>query len=385
MRFIRTLLVLASTLAFAACGGGGAGSASGAGSSSGGGGASTPAPVPTATPTPAPTGPPVPVPTTSAVAPTVQRASAQSATSVLAIGVIDHAFASGTGPALLSFNRHAASLFAGRTSKSLSCTNFQTLDVLAQSPTGETTEAKIYYDSACTQVASDVIDRLTYQSQPLGVTLDAAATFYNRNGTVADTSHITGSLRAATPTGVTEAITESIAPSASSPPYESVSYACTLALSGASVSGPCTQAAIFTPAGGATEIGEITALTQTVTTTATTTTIGATGSYRLLYGAPGSIALNSTPPPTLTGGTTISAGTIAETLTFTGSSVTGTLTTTDATTHLTTTITPTAQGYTGTIARDGTTVGNFTIDAFGNGTITYTDGTVGTISGFTIT
>jgi hypothetical protein len=354
MTATRTLLVLASTLALAACGGTG-------------GGTSTPAPVPT----------------TNLTLPATQRAAAQSAISVLAVGVIDHAFASGTGPALLSLDRQA--LFAGRTSKATSCINGQTLDVLAQSPTGETTEAKIYYDAACTQVASDVVDRLGYQSQPRGVTLDAAATFYTRTGTVAYTSRITGSLQATLPSGVSESITETLAPNASSPPFETLSYACTLALSGGNLSGPCTQAAILTPAGGSSELGEIATFTQTVTTTATSTTIGATGSYRLLSGASGSIVLTAAPAPTLTGGTTVSAGAISEALNFTGSAVSGTLTTTDMTTRLTTTIVPAAQGYTGTIARDGTTFASFTIDAFGNGTISYTDGTTGTITGFVLT
>ena len=371
MTFVRTLLVLASTLAFSACGGGGGSSAGGSTSGGGGagGGISTPSPVPT----------------TNVTLPTAQRAAAQSAISVLAVGVIDHAFASGTGPSLLSLDRHTAALFAGRTSKSISCTNGQTLDVLAQSSTGETTEAKIYYDTACTQLASDVIDRLGYQSQPRGVTLDATAIFYTRTGTVAYTSRITGSLQATLPSGASESITETLAPNASSPPFETVSYACTLALSGTNLSGPCTQAAILTPADGSSELGEITTLTQTVTTTATSTTIGATGSYRLISGTPGSIVLTAAPAPTLTGGTTISTGAISEALAFTGSAVSGTLTATDMTTRLTTTIVPAALGYTGTIARDGTTLASFTIDAFGNGTISYTDGSTGTITGFTIT
>ena len=354
MTSIRMLLVLASTLTLAACG-------------STGGGTSTPAPGPTP----------------NLTLPTTQRIAAQSAISVLAVGVIDHAFASGTGPALLSLDRQA--LFTARTSKSTSCINGQTLDVLVQSSTGETTEAKIYYDTACTQVASDVIDRLGYQSQPRGVTLDAAATFYTRAGTLAYTSRITGSLQATAASGVSESITETLAPNASGPPFETMSYACTLALSGGNLSGPCTQATILTPVGGSSELGEITTFTQTLTTTATSQTIGAIGTYRLLSGASGSIVLTAAPTPTLTGGTTVSAGTISETVTFNGSAVSGTLSTTDTTTRLTTTIVPTAQGYTGTIARDGTTFASFTIDAFGNGSISYIDGTTGTITGFTIT
>lgn len=355
MTISRAAIVLCSTLIVSACG-------------SGGGGSSAPAPVPTA----------------NVSLPATQRAAGQSAVSVLAIGVIDHSFASGTGPALLSIDRQAASLFSARRTASSACTNFQTLTVTGASNTGETTEAKVYYDAACTLVASDVIDRLTFQTQPAGVTLDAVGTFYTRSGSVAFTSRITGVLRAVAPGGISEIVTETLAADTASAPFETIAYGCTLAASGAALSGPCTQAALLTPLGGTTAFGELATLTQTVTPGSGTTTLSATGTFQLSSGPAGSIDLTPGATPTLVGGTALAFGTIAEGLAFTGSTTTGTLTTTDGTSRLTTTVTPNAGGFTGTIVRDGISYAQFTIDAFGNGSISYADGTTGIITGFAI-
>ena len=367
MTVFRACFILGTSVFFAGCGGGGGGSA--------GGGASAPTPI--ASPSPAPTA--------NVALPATQRTAAQSATSVLAVAVIDHTFASGTGPSLLSLDRHVESVLQGnRRSVATACTNFQTLDVLAASASGETTESKIYYDAACTKIASDVIDRVTFQSQPLGVLLDATGTVFTTSGAIEFSTRISGEIQSTASSGVLERINLSVATTPTSAPYVTVVYACALKAAAGTLAGPCSQTATIASSPSATEFGEALAYTQTLTPGSTTSTVAATGTYQLFTGPPGSIQSVTPLAPTLTGGTLIASGTLSETLTLSGSLVQGSIATTDSATRLLTTVTPTTNGYRGTLARDGKTLASFTIDAFGNGTITYGDGTNGTITGFTI-
>jgi len=368
---LRACLIFTSAVFFAGCGGGGGGS------TSGGAGVPTPIPTPIATPSP--------VPTANVALPATQRTAAQSATSVLAVAVIDHAFSSGTGPSLLSLDRHVAAVVHGnRRSVATACTNYQTLDVLAASTTGETTESKIYYDAACTKIASDVVDRLTFQSQPLGVLLDATGTVYTTSGAVRFSTRISGGIQSTSPSGILENINLSVATTATSAPYATVAYACTLKAGAGTLAGPCSQTATISSSPSATEFGEALAYTQTLTPGATSSTVASIGTYQLFSGPPGSIQSVKPLAPTLTGGTLIASGTLGESLTLSGALVQGSIATTDSSTRLLTTVTPTTDGYIGTLVRDGKTLATFTIDAFGNGTITYSDGTSGTITGFTI-
>ena len=370
MTVLRACLILSTAVFFSGCGGGGGG-----GGATTGGGASAPTPIPT----------PSPVATANVSLPATQRTAAQSATSVLAVAVIDHTFASGTGPSLLSLDRHVAAVLQGnRRSVATACTNFQTLDVLASSATGETTESKIYYDAACTKIASDVVDRLTFQSHPFGVLLDATGTVYTTGGAVEFLTRIGGGIQSTTPSGIIENVTVSVATTATSAPYATVAYACTLKAATGTLAGPCSQTATIASSPSATEFGEALAFTQTLTPGSTSSTVASVGTYQLFNGPPGSIQSVTPLAPTLTGGTLIASGTLSETLTLSGALVQGSIATTDSATRLLTTVTPTTNGYAGTLARDGKTLATFTIDAFGNGTITYGDGTSGTITGFTI-
>ncbi len=86
----------------------------------------------------------------------------------------------------------------------------------------------------------------------------------------------------------------------------------------------------------------------------------------------------------VTGGTAIDSLTGTLTITSTATASSGTIVATDTLTGLTMSGSFSANGLNLTISQNGTQVATIATDAFGNGSITYTDGTTEKIVGFTI-
>ena len=78
--------------------------------------------------------------------------------------------------------------------------------------------------------------------------------------------------------------------------------------------------------------------------------------------------------------------TLSGSFTFTGTSEvsSGTASSTDSRTGLTVASTSTPSGTSGKLTQSGNAVGTFSVDANGNGSIAYSDGTLGGISGYRI-
>lgn len=376
----RLLFVAFSAAALSACGGGG-----------GGGGSS--AAIPSA-PAPAPTS--APIQTTS-----VQRAVAsgslisysgtQQATSLGGYGGastlgmrrrLDAAAARVTSAYRAGARATAGSARRAQSVAYSACSNGAESATVAVSASEEQLYERSFYDSACTKLHQDIYLDLV-ATGATSATATGNDTLYSLTGAVYAYETLTMSLTGVGTGAGTFSVVLTDAASASSPTIASIGVACTMS----SATLGCGIGAVTRQSGLAQDVGATANFTLTVpASTAGAYTVPVTGSANTYTGALGALSLGTGTFPNFA----VSGGTLTDNGTFTGSFtyVSGELTAssfslTDAASDGTATITSsgTPPVTTGTIKRTstGAVLATFTVDAAGNGTITYSNGTTGQI------
>lgn len=365
----RVFVLFAACFALAACGGGG----------SAGGGSITPtAPAPTPTTTPA------------LLTPTQQSERADAQQALSGYQAASQITPTG-GSSLLSIGRRAPELAAKmhlmrhmHTLTTSACNNGVITTVNQTSSTTATETVSTYYDTSCVTLW----EQLTWNVTLSGTTLAGpfSSSQYTKTGT--QESYVSGSLSVTLNNALTAITAMSvqmtdIATSPTAPSLGQLGLAC-----GITSSLSCGLAMVA-------NVGT-TAEQGASMTLGATETAGSAGSYTvsltLNTQAYTSAANGMTITPAAFPGWTISGGslsgsvngsmTVAYTANGTPTSISASFT--DPQYGTTVALSATATGVAGTISRDSTSYGTFSVDVNGNGTIAYSDGTTGQIADWMI-
>jgi hypothetical protein len=365
-RFLWASPILASALALTACGGGGGSSPSGGGG--------LPAPVPTV------------APGSVAITNSVARSDMQTALTGVQVGTSFVSTTAGLGESLSVARkiRALAQRHALDTTTTTPCTNNQIeTTVTSTSGASETITDDTYYDSACTALESQSITLATVTSvSPVIANATDQITTFSPTGSVTGFSTVTLAINdTTTQEVVTIQANESL--SSGAPPFGTFGVTCTAALSNTTLL-TCGAASVDTVA------NVTTGITISLNGSLATTTAESLALMLTISSYTGS-GLTIAPP--LTGTTwAVSGGTLADTLTaslnvsLSGPATSLTFTATDPASGATIALNEPTNTTTinGTLTKGGKTVATLTINTSGNGTITYPDGTIGTITDFTI-
>lgn len=375
----RLLFVAFSAAALSACGGGG-----------GGGGSAALPSAPVSTPASAP------IQTTS-----VQRAVAsqslasysgtQQATSLggyggaAALGMrrrLDAAAARVTSAYRAGARATAGTARQAQSVAYSACSNGAESATVAVSASEEQLYERSFYDSACTKLHQDIyLDVVA--TGPTSATATGNATLYSLTGAVYAYETLTMSITGVGTGAGTFSVVLTDAASASSPTIASVGVACTMSTATLG----CGIGAVTRQSGLAQDLGATASFTLTVPASiAGAYTVPVTGSASTYTGALGALALGTGTFPNfaVTGGTLTDSGTFTGSFTYvsgalTASSFTLTDAASDGTVAITSSGTPPVT--TGVVKRtsSGAVLASFNVDAAGNGTITYGNGTTGQI------
>jgi hypothetical protein len=244
---------------------------------------------------------------------------------------------------------------------------------------------KEFYDTACTTLYQDIFADIV-ATDSTSASLNGTVTEYARSGSVS--AYLTLALKLAgigTPSAtITMSATQ--APDATSPQTAALGLSCGLASAGAS----CGFGAFARIQKLSQDEGVTMNLTLSESVANTVTTVPVTGTASAYTGALDALTLSpGTFPAWIIGG-----GTLVDTASFNGQFAytsagllsSGSLSVADSADDGTVTLTATAQSLTGTIKQTstGTTVATFTVDAAGNGTIAYSNGTTAQIVGWNV-
>ncbi|TAM56601.1 hypothetical protein EPN52_13670 [bacterium] len=365
--WLRSIAVL-SILALASCGGGGGGSAAAPPASATPPGTSTPAPVTQAA---------------------VQRTDAAQSLQMLQAS---RGLNSG-GVTTASVARRAATQVRRAMSAGVrhvasvgTCTSQTVTSMNQTSSTTATITVQSYYDQSCTSLEGTLVWNLTVNS-PTSVSGPATMTRYAASGSVVtyETLSLSMTFTDTTLTQLSQLSVDvtSIASSVNGPSIGSFGIAC--GLTGAS-SLTCGLGAVANMPSLSVEQGFTLGLTGSESASSVQATITAQafqGGLSALTLSPGTF-----PAWTISGGALLdsASATVAATYASNGTPTSLAFTMTDSQDQATVVLVANSSGIAGTIARTdtGATVATFTIDALGNGTISYSNGTQGQIEDYLI-
>jgi len=264
------------------------------------------------------------------------------------------------------------------------CTNRHERIVTVISPTETKYENKYFYDNACTQLAKDSVADVTKPSSSTE-SINKTVTWYNAAGTqMAQRQaqyNITGSQD-----NFSSVLTSALFVGTSASPANQYDHQLTVAPQSQYVDARAGDGAwidndgrpaIDMSFGGS---GVLTNATQTTDPNTGNVTFAGTHTESYVKGPLGSLTLPSQPPFQVRGGSAVGTGTLTGSVTFDPSgnlvsaSVTGTLRNGDQL-AISSAGTPPSVSINGTITTSGgSPVATFTVDQFGNGTITFANG-----------
>lgn len=247
--------------------------------------------------------------------------------------------------------------------------------------------ARTYYDAACTQLAEDsyvhLINNTPGSTTTENISISGTLLKKTQSGTVVSWDTLTGTATG-TVSGTNPSLQASLlfshAPNQSSSPTAQYGESCGITLSGSGAPQSCGVGNVAHVQSASADYGVTMNLTMTSgeTSAVTGTVTTFSGAYNAL-----TLAAGTFPAWTISGGQSLSSATLTGTQGGTGSYVL-----TDAKADATVTMSVDDTGsVTGTIKRTstGASEASFTVDAFGNGTITYSNGTTATISDWIVT
>ena len=305
------------------------------------------------------------------------RATAQSS-----LAAVQEAGSTSSATTLAAVARHALAVGRGRVPLSTpSCVNGQTTADVTNADGSTTSTQTTYYDAACTQPSQAIVVNVP--------ALAPGATSISGTGTLT-TYSVAGSVTGYTTMSLTIAISGSTtvvtlvasqATTVGGAPYANLGITCSAALAGTSVQ--CGAANVVTT--GGTQVGASVALTLTSVTAAWATTRTATMSASAYSAASGlAIAQGAVPAWSVTGGSPVATigGTVSATVT--GSQVTNATITLTGPGGVTVNGSAAGGNYAITVQQNGVTQGSVTVNASGNGTITYAGGTTATIANWIV-
>lgn len=254
----------------------------------------------------------------------------------------------------------------------------------AVSPSEEQAYARLFYDAACSQLRQDVfVDVIANSATSASAT--GTSTLYDRNGTAYDYQTVALTLSAVGSRSATFSVITDDAPGAMSPKTATLGVACAVA----PASLACGIGAVAREPALSQDLGATASVNAGGTTASNgTVTIPVSGAAASYAGALGALSLAQATFPNfaVNGGTLTASGSFQGTFIYTPSGVlvSGSCTLTDAAADGTVTVTSAgtpATSVNGVVARTSTgqTLATFTLDANGNGTITYGNGTTGRI------
>jgi hypothetical protein len=285
------------------------------------------------------------------------------------------------GPTPAAIARRVLAIMHGRRTSAATgvCTSGTKQSSVDNSDGSRTTTTDLYYDAPCTLLEEEQVLNIVTPGNPR-TPVNGTVTTYDRTGTV--TSYhklaITASTVAATsttPATQTVVYNDTVSVSAGTAPVAAVGATCTGAPSSPTMT--CDAAAYGTAA-------DSTTFGQTVATSGTAGSGGAANSATVsitYYGTGITGIAQSSGNWVVTGvsGFNVASGTYS--YSSSGTTGNGTLSLTDSLYTYTVTGKLTATGLTVTIVRNSDPIATATIDAAGNGTVTYTDGTTDTVWG----
>ena len=351
-RVVRTIAVFASTFSLAACGGGGGAAGGGA--------------VPQATPAP------------PQITKTQSRAAMQSSLTMLANA--NGATIGGTGT--LAVVRRVEAIRRGRRVQTIAgCVNGATSTTVTN-PDGSTTQTdNAYYDVLCATIEESDVVTVSPGASLQNLAAAGTVTTYARSGAV--TSYTAFQVTVAgTATQDTITIAGTVAATIGGTPYGKVGVTCIAPLSGTSIH--CGTAAVNSASGQ--QLGVSLDESAAFTTNGTSSTVTATAGASAYAAASGlDIAAGAPPAWSVTGAAPFETVTGSLTLSYSPAAGTsGSIVVTDVTDAISVGgyVTDTTVTLTG-VAR-GVTIAAVAVDAVGNGTITYADGTTAAIAAWTI-
>lgn len=317
---------------------------------------------------------PVPTtPKTSAPTKTSERSDAQNAISAYYASTQF----STSGAAALSASRHAMAYFGTAPSRrrdgSTACSNNTITTTTTTSATSATITVDQYYDASCTTLKNELVWNLALS----GTTGSGAFTDTAYGTTGSQTAYLAGTLTMTFNSAITGVVAltmdvTTVATSQTAASTGQIGIACSL----------------VTPIScGTAAVADLAGAQQGTNVSITATQSGSTVDMQLsaqAYTASSGMSLAEATFPnwTITGGTQVAS--LSGSLDVSSTSVTANLT--DAQYGTTVTLTAgTGGGLSGTIASGSATEATFTVDGNGNGTISYSDGSTATISGWLIT
>lgn len=263
------------------------------------------------------------------------------------------------------------------------CSDGQESGSTESSPTDFESGERTFYDAACTQLATDAYIHLTNNAvgsiNTANISIAGTLLKESQSGTVVSYDTITGSATGTSPT-LQVSIEFNHAANQTASPTAQFGEACAITIE-SSAPQTCGLGSVAHIQSASADYG----VTMTESTTYGSTSSSVSGTVTTYSGAYNALSLGSGTFPAWT----VSGGQVLSTATLTGTeSDSGSFTLTDSKADATTTMTMSSGGaVTGTIKRTstGATVATFTTDAFGDGTITYSNGTTATISDWIVT
>lgn len=365
--WLRSIAAL-SCLALASCGGGSGGSAA----------------TPPAGGTPPGTGAPAPV-TQAAVQRTDAAQSLQmlQASRGLGSGGVTTASVARRAAAQV---RRAMSTGVRRIASTTPCTSGTVVSTNSTSPTTVTITVQSYYDQLCTALEGTLVWNVTV-NPPTSVSGPATMTRYATSGAVVTYETLTLSMtftdsKLSQLSQLSVDVT-TIANSVNGPSVGSYGISCGLV---GTSSLTCGLGAVTNVSTLSVEQG----FTLGLTGSGSASSVQATITAQAYQGALNALSLSpgAFPAWTISGGTLLdsASATVAATYASNGTPTLLAFTMTDAQDQATVTLAATPSGISGTIAQSatGATVATFAIDALGNGTISYSNGTQGQIEDYLI-
>jgi hypothetical protein len=283
------------------------------------------------------------------------------------------------GPSMSSLYRTPMSAFDGQCHNGVE----KTKTVVNSSETEY--DVKYFYDSACTELAREAVSYVTINGS--GESITRTKTNYNHSELLLSTRNTNFSLTGSAG-NFTDTITSELTIGTATSPWAQYGRTETVSTpSGSSTStiqgnsGHTTDNENLNVAEEFGHTAQLVGVTETVDSSGDVTFAG--GRNGTFYkGAIGSLTLSSSPPFTVTGGTEYGTASVTGSVTFDAD---GNMTaiTINATLLNGDTVAMSGSGsplsITGTVSSGGTTVATFVVDQFGDGVITYANGTQGQI------
>jgi hypothetical protein len=247
--------------------------------------------------------------------------------------------------------------------------------------------AREFYDSACTKLYQDIfLDAVA--TSAYAATASGTDTYYSTSGQVYDYTTVRLSITSPTANSGTISALATDAPSATAAQSAAVGIACSFA----TTSLGCGFGDVVHEAAASQDLGSTLAFNATASGSATTETVSINGTGSAFSGSLNALTLSAGTFPAwvVGGGSTIDTVTFNGTETFTSSGdlTAIALTVSDAADDGTVTMSAggTPVVISGTVKQTdtGQTLATFTVDASGNGTITYSNGTTAPISNWNV-